>query len=434
MNFNLNIDDYSKDDYLEIFDVNKDEGQTKSIIQSKYETLLNNVNSNEDLDEIEKNEMSNFLCKCKDNLFKMLNEDNSYKLINNNFTQNLNTSDTFQSNNKFIIKKQTDLKDHTNKINPFVRKSQEQLININTRFRKNYYTTNATDFIVNLPEEYKNVISLNVHNIQIPKTYYTFSSVLGTNEFSLELFDINKSNGQVVDSSQIKKIIKILNGVYDGESLANYLNTFVFSDISLNRIGCAYDNITKKFRFFRDYRTIENGGQPPSDTLIHAFNIDWRLAEDKSRPIQLNMGWILGYRQQYYNWYEDFTDSSGVTFNKQEGYNPEAVYDTLGSKYYILSINDFNKNYSTTLSSPFQDSVFNDHNAIAKIPINTNLINFDDTFQFSIRKYFGPVNIKKLEIKLFDELGRIIDLNNNDFSFTILIKQLYDIHATKDFD
>ena len=188
----------------------------------------------------------------------------------------------------------------------------------------------------------------------------------------------------------------------------------------------------QKFRFYRDYRTNANGGQPvdPSGGE-YAFNIDWRLNENQNRAVQLNMGWILGYRQQYYEWSTDYTDSSGVTYSKQEGYNPEAVYDTLGSKYYILSIDDYNKNYSNTLTSPFQDSVFNDPNAIAKIPNNPNLINFDDIFYQSKRAYFGPVNIKKLHIRLLDELGRTVDLNNNDFSFSIQLEQLYDAHANK---
>ena len=33
------------------------------------------------------------------------------------------------------------------------------------------------------------------------------------------------------------------------------------------------------------------------------------------------------------------------------------------------------------------------------------------------RFYYGPVNINKLEIKLVDDFGRIVDLNNMDFSF-----------------
>ena len=75
------------------------------------------------------------------------------------------------------------------------------MLNINTRFRKEYYNTPATDFIIDLPEEFKNVISLTVQSVQIPNSNYTFSSTLGTNEFSVELFDIS-SNGVIKDDTQ----------------------------------------------------------------------------------------------------------------------------------------------------------------------------------------------------------------------------------------
>ena len=41
------------------------------------------------------------------------------------------------------------------------------------------------------------------------------------------------------------------------------------------------------------------------------------------------------------------------------------------------------------------------------------------------RNYFKPVNIDKLTIKLFDEYGRIIDLNNMDWSLTVEFSKLY---------
>ena len=432
MSFDLDTNNYSKDDYFDIFNLDKNMNPSMDTVEKNYKNLLNNVD-NENLDENEKNKMKQFLTECKNNLKTILNaEKTSYKLINSDFTPTLEQSETYQNNSNFIIKKNDKANlYHTNKINPLATQTKIQLLNINTRFRKEYYNTPATDFIINLPEEFKNVISLTVQSVQIPNSNYTFSSTLGTNEFSVELFD-TLPNGDVVSNSQEKRIIKITDGIYTGKILEDYLNTYVFNDLSLNRIGCKYDQITRKFRFYRDYRTIANGGQPVDPAgKKYAFNIDWRLQENRNRPIQLNMGWILGYRQQYYDWSNNYVDTSGVSYNRQEGYNPEAVYDTLGSKYYILSIDDFNKNYSNTLTSPFQDAVFNDQNAIAKIPNNPNLINFDDIFYQSKRAYFGPVNIKKLHIRLLDELGRTVDLNNNDFSFSIQLEQLYDAHANK---
>lgn len=426
MNFDLDTQNYNKEDYFDIFDLDKNMNITKSTVEIKYKNLLNNI-KNGNLEEEDKTKMQKFLDNCKKNLLKIIDKETTkYKLIDSDFIPDLNKNETFNVNSNFIIKRSPN-PEGTGKLNPFSKTSTSQLLNINTRFRKSYYETVPTDFILDLPEEFKNVISITVVNVQIPNSNYTFSSKLGTNEFSVELYDISKGDQSIINRE--KKTIKVTNGIYTGGILSDYLNTYVFSDSSLNRIGCKYDDITRKFRFFRDYRTKADGGLPADASFNYCFNIDWRLQEDLGRPIQLNMGWILGYRQQYYNKNTDYTDVSSVSYEKQEGYNPEAVYDNLGSRYFILCIDDFNKNYSNTLTSPFQESVFTDQNAIAKVPNNPNLINFDDIFYQSRRSYFGPVNIKKLHIKLMDEMGRIVDLNNNDFSFSLQIEQLYDVHA-----
>ena len=43
------------------------------------------------------------------------------------------------------------------------------------------------------------------------------------------------------------------------------------------------------------------------------------------------------------------------------------------------------------------------------------------------REYFGPVDIQKLRIRLFDEHGRILQMNNANYSFCLNLKILYDL-------
>jgi len=43
------------------------------------------------------------------------------------------------------------------------------------------------------------------------------------------------------------------------------------------------------------------------------------------------------------------------------------------------------------------------------------------------RQYFGPVDIQKLGVQLLDEYGRVIDLNNMDFSFCLTLQSIYDL-------
>tara|TARA_B100000989_G_scaffold47079_2_gene30583 strand:+ start:1352 stop:2662 length:1311 start_codon:yes stop_codon:yes gene_type:complete len=433
MNFDLDTSNYSKQDYYDIFNLDKSLTITKSLVEEKHKTLLNNI-ENENIDEEQKKEISSFLTECKKNLLEIIKKDSNYKLINSDFVQDMNQSITF-NNSHHVIKKDGSDEYHTNKINPLPKNTTSTLLNINTKFRKNFYETSATDFVLDLPEEFKNVVSITVVSVQVPNSNYTFCSSYGTNEFTVELFDLsgNTEDTKWDTAGHIKetKVIKIKEGIYTGPILQDYLNTNVFSIGELKRIGCKYDGISRKFRFFRDFRALEKGGMKDEPDIKRCFNIDFRLNEDKNRPVQMNMGWILGYRQQYYNWEEDYVDASGVNFKLDQGYNPEAVYDNLGSRYFILCIDDFNKNYSNTLSSPFTESVFNNETAIAKVPNNPNSVNFDDIFYQSRRNYFGPVNIKKIKIQLLDELGRVVDLNNNDFSFSIQIEQLYDVHLNK---
>jgi len=43
------------------------------------------------------------------------------------------------------------------------------------------------------------------------------------------------------------------------------------------------------------------------------------------------------------------------------------------------------------------------------------------------REYFGPVNLQTMTVQLLDEYGRIVDLNNMDFSFCLTLVTVYDV-------
>ncbi len=50
---------------------------------------------------------------------------------------------------------------------------------------------------------------------------------------------------------------------------------------------------------------------------------------------------------------------------------------------------------------------------------------FDNAVFNSDRFYHGPVDIKKLRVTILDEYGRVVDLNNMDWSFTLNLDVLY---------
>ena len=64
MNFDLDTSNYSKDDYYEIFNLDKSLTITESLLNEKHETLLNNIKK-ENMDIEQKREISTFLTECK---------------------------------------------------------------------------------------------------------------------------------------------------------------------------------------------------------------------------------------------------------------------------------------------------------------------------------------------------------------------------------
>ena len=62
---------------------------------------------------------------------------------------------------------------------------------------------------------------------------------------------------------------------------------------------------------------------------------------------------------------------------------------------------------------------------VSGLQAGSNYIEFGGTLQNQERVYFGPVNITRMSIKLVTDRGDIVDLNNVNWSFSLLCEQLY---------
>ena len=91
---------------------------------------------------------------------------------------------------------------------------------------------------------------------------------------------------------------------------------------------------------------------------------------------------------------------------------------------FLIAINDFQNNHDSTFISPFQLQTIADNNILAKI--STKCCDKCCVEQPE-RIYFGPTDIARLEIKIYDEFARIIDINNADYSLTLELEIVYDL-------
>tara|TARA_B100000780_G_scaffold220286_1_gene159323 strand:+ start:705 stop:1649 length:945 start_codon:yes stop_codon:yes gene_type:complete len=121
--------------------------------------------------------------------------------------------------------------------------------------------------------------------------------------------------------------------------------------------------------------------------------------------------------------------SEEVLYNFNFGFRASVLSEGLrfssGARYGFISINDYKIKSKSEIQIVYNDSVLDDH-IIARmnlIPITANTLSLRDSGMSKLlnktRRYKVPVDIQKFTIKLYDEYGRIIDLNNMDWSFTL---------------
>ena len=106
-----------------------------------------------------------------------------------------------------------------------------------------------------------------------------------------------------------------------------------------------------------------------------------------------------------------------------------------GPKYLYLCVTDGTNNHGSSLIGCFSESTFN-KDIMLRINLAAGTYGVKVYRYFSLagvasgwwrsRSYYGPVTIKRLRFRVFDEFGRLLDLNGLDWSMAVVFDQLYD--------
>lgn len=281
----------------------------------------------------------------------------------------------------------------------------------------------TTDFNVDLVEQFTNVVSMRLAGLDMLNGYYPISEYLGTNVFTITSFDYDPSLNPPDPSNVQQTIISIAEGSYSVTEIITTLNTIFASSTmppGVQNTTAKYNSLTGKMRFDVD---ASSGILPRK----YGIDLDFRYPSDLNRPAYYNLGWLLGFRKPYYNYFSDYKQSFTTTYSV--GINGNAAMNMMGTSYFLLEVDDFNNNHPQVLSyNPLTKYSGNIKNIIATIPnaAATNEVLFEDSSGRTdkYRKYFGPVRIKKLRIRLLDEYGRPIDLVNGEFSIKLELETL----------
>ena len=109
-----------------------------------------------------------------------------------------------------------------------------------------------------------------------------------------------------------------------------------------------------------------------------------------------------------------------------------ADYDTPGITYTAQQLSSFNQQVQSKIklksysSGPFVKDIFGIIPVkTAGISIGSVYVEFGGSLQNQQRLYFGPVNIHRMTIKLLNDRGNLVDLNNANWSFSFICEHLY---------
>ena len=273
---------------------------------------------------------------------------------------------------------------------------------INTMFRdhSNGSISVPTDCLIILPYTIKDVVSMKLVSVELPQCIYLISKSAHSNSIIIR---------EYVGSGYNEEVIIIPDGNYSAASLATLMTTTINTIMASGvRFNVSIDPNTYK-------TTISNN--------TNYFNIYIKL-DNMPYTSSIGLGWILGYREKSY-------------INKQT-YTSESIFNQSPTDYLFLEINDFNYSNSSRLIGLFSESYL-DKNIIAKIPYGYNssttipinafptmFINKENLIS-SDRQYFGPIHLQKIAIRLLNRYGNVVDLNLQDFSFTLEMNVLYEM-------
>ena len=299
-------------------------------------------------------------------------------------------------------------------INPLKKRLIRKTLNIDTRFRDNYYATESTDLMINLPTVIKNAISMRLVGFELPPCpIYTIDKRYPNNFFHITI------NGGVDWFP-----ITIADGNYTAPEMVQAINNQINANATLNgEVYAELNEPTCKIFFQFPIAPIADIGL--------AFNLDRNIqyttpniVKNNNVSLQWKLGWILGFTIAEYRMNGTGVAGSGV-------FIAEAPYDGAGSKYLYLVIDDFNNNVNNYFVGAFNSSILN-QNILARLPQysrnekgNSQVADDINDLTSSERNYFGPIHIQKLKIQLIDEFGRIVSLNNRDYSIALEFNCIY---------
>jgi hypothetical protein len=208
MNWDLNIQHYSIPELKQLLDLeSKDLDVDLGTIKTKIQTIIDNtLKSN--LEESFRQKTISFLNQIFTRFIDHY-EQTAFKLKPTNVQQESGHMIQHQMDKPFLSSFPSQFFPGT--INPLKKRTLKINLNIDTKFRENYFANPSTNFQFMLPTQFNNVMEMQLSSLELPITYYAVSKQYGNNFFAMSV-------------NEIQELVEIPEGNYTMETIVDAVN------------------------------------------------------------------------------------------------------------------------------------------------------------------------------------------------------------------
>lgn len=453
---NTNIKDYSDKEMEEMFDLVYPY-RVEDIVEKKLE-LFKKIKGDDTITGQTKNNITAFLDTVSHKLVNIITkgieeshdkpmdsfnqQHNKVQEVNNHFiiSNEKRRIEAFKANSKDGLNIGNDGGAPPGTLNPIQYTTIKRAVNIDSRFRPDYYKTSSSDQRLTLPYKFENVINMRLASLELPLTYYTISDAYGNNTFLVEWAPDTSGNYQ--NTAQIKIPDGNYSTIYTDRLDMSSIEAIINAQLQKTIVDSSFNlRYTVDSNSGRSIFAVDVSGVTDLSGVVssgyNSFRIIMGVGQngniDVTEPLPFFLGWNLGYRLNVYESGPGMVDASG-NIMLPPAIVSEGICYIKGPQYMFIAVDDYNNNVNNYYVSAYADSI-NSKNILARINLSSVLqsngiyqTGEDDGFSTQVnrsRNYFGPVNIERLRITLYDEYGRIINLNNMDWSCALMFECMY---------
>jgi hypothetical protein len=302
-------------------------------------------------------------------------------------------------------------------LNPLHKPYIQKCLLIDTRFRDNFYTTTCSNFTFSMPYTLKKVVSMKLSAFEFPVSFYGISSALGNNYLNISITYNDTTDTSISTTASL--ILSIADGNYNASDLIEYINALLQAESTYTMfmyVEFALDLTTNSSGSGKT-TVYTTGDYADYITNIKLdFTLDASGNDDSTTALSTKLGWALGFLNG--------------TYDGDTSYSGETLPEPGSVRYIYLVIDDFQNNTNDYFISALGRLSLINKNIIARIPIKGSYFSLmmeNDLSQYTVaREYFGPVDITRLKIQILDDHGRVLSMNNSNYSICLNFNMLYE--------